>query len=1027
MFNTGNIQDKIEETASTYLKNQQYGYQPTTPFRPKQTRKEIGLFNSKRSTVERNTKNDIPKRKYSEISVSVFETEEVNAGDTNIYDDAFGTVTPKCAKLSKLDLEAPSNEPSNASRSRNLLLTIEDQALSVLSTPTIKRKKPSSLLNADTKKINPKNDKSINEDPFSLPTPTHSILKNTRHPSDNNEFSTEVGPLQRHRNLIPDSETDVLKAQIDENDREDCSPKLRSHHATSNFSQNRSRESTPGKSLRFNVPKRLPPTLVELDDGMKLGGIENYEPTTNGSPKSITASDSDNATLIPHENMFSPEVREEVVLDTLDYDSRQDENESELSLDKLENELDLEEEQKCPDYQGQKASDTLGNIQGNIETLVSSNTYNTLHNQTHKADEPKISHDEEISINNYNEEEESSNNVTKDEVFEDDIKNSNRTKSVTLADISVFQPDCGVADDEAPANDGIIDIAKESLSCFTDQADIDLTNENEINFEETKSTSNTEKLVNVSVYDTNEANEQDTLNNTLIRRIAHDIASSQAKDVDDSGAIEKLSQTLTVPEMSVYEPNSAQEDNNFDKTTIRKLAEEASSGSSEMSHIDKNDSLMEHKDEISNISIYESGKNDNKASNTTLIKELANSAHGADATKSPDKSQEGTDASQFSIDMSVYIDKDKEISPDPEVTLNFPTAVTPKEKETLANTAELSSNASDVSDSMKPPENSDFSTRDENVSVYDDIDETNPSANCISFIKALATEKVEHMKNKESTSGPNKTRSFDFSNPCEATPAAAAKQRHLSKSDKNQVMCSPVFRFSKPISSLDENETENTPMRSIEPCSDESFKNELSVKDINSDQHGNSIDQKDDVKQINNETEESNKCTSTSITDRQDMHQIESKNSPKDKSGSRFSFANPIDSLAIDITIKRPDVSSHLENRFNNEESATKLQFDFSAAESLVDCSKSSSIEIDTKEKEQETSLIFDQSNKRNIISDKDDNQKNCDDISIQDTVVEDSPDDNICLDNESGQPKTIGSNSKDSSEQSKQTGKIIF
>ena len=60
-FNTGNIQDKIEETASTYLKNQQYGHQPTTPFRPKQTRKEIGLFRCKGSTVDRNMKNDIPK------------------------------------------------------------------------------------------------------------------------------------------------------------------------------------------------------------------------------------------------------------------------------------------------------------------------------------------------------------------------------------------------------------------------------------------------------------------------------------------------------------------------------------------------------------------------------------------------------------------------------------------------------------------------------------------------------------------------------------------------------------------------------------------------------------------------------------------------------------------------------------------------------------------------------------------------------------------------------------------------------
>ena len=972
-------------------------------------------------------KNGIPKRKYSEINVSVFETEEVNAGDTNIYDDAFGTVTPKCAKLSKLDLEAPSNEPSNASKSRNLLLTIEDQALAVLSTPTIKRKKPSSLLNADSKKINLENDKSINEDLLSLPTPTHSILKNTRHPNDNNEFSTEVGSLERHRNLIPNSETDVLKAQIDENDREDCSPKFRSHHATSNFSQNRSRESTPGKSLRFNVPKRLPPTLVELDDGMKLGGIENYEPITNGSPKTITASDSDNAILIPHENKFSAEQREEVELDTLDYDSRQDENESEISLDKLENELDFEENPNCQDYQEQKLSDTLGNIQRNTETLVSSNAYNT-DNQTHKADEPKISGDEEIGLDNYNEEEESGNNVTKDEAFEDDIKSSNRTKSVTLADISVFQPDCSVADDEALANDGIVDIAKESLSCFTDQAYIEQTNENEINFEETKSTSDTEKLVNMSIYDTNEANEQDTMNNTLIRRIAHDIANTQAKDVDDSGTIENLSQTLTVPEMSVYEPISSQEDNNLDKTTIRKMAEEASSGSSEISHIDKNNTLVDHQDEIPNISIYESDKNDNKASNTTLIKELAHSAHGANATKSPDKCQEGTDACQFSIDMSVYIDKDKEISPDPEVTLNFPTAITPKEKEVIADTAEFCSDTTDVSNDIKKPEKLDFSTRDANVSVYDDINEINPSANCISFIKALATEKFEHMKNKESTSGPNKTRSFDFSDPYEATPAAAAKQRHLSKSDKNQSMCSPVFKFSKPISSIDEKETENTPMRSNVLCSDESlFKNELSVKDINSDQHGVSIDQEDNMKQINHETEESEKCTSTFITDRQDMLQIENKNSPKDKSGSRFSFANPIDSLAIDITIKRLDVSSHLENRFNNEESATKLQFDFSAAESLVDCSKSSSIEIATREKEQETSLIFDQTNKGNIIFDKSDKEKLCDDISIQDTVVEDSPDDNICLDKESGQPKTIESNSKDSSEQSKQTGKIIF
>ena len=44
MFNTGDIRDKIDKTTSAYLKIQQNAHQPTTPFRPKQTRKEIGLF-----------------------------------------------------------------------------------------------------------------------------------------------------------------------------------------------------------------------------------------------------------------------------------------------------------------------------------------------------------------------------------------------------------------------------------------------------------------------------------------------------------------------------------------------------------------------------------------------------------------------------------------------------------------------------------------------------------------------------------------------------------------------------------------------------------------------------------------------------------------------------------------------------------------------------------------------------------------------------------------------------------------------
>ena len=45
--------------------------------------------------------------------------------------------------------------------------------------------------------------------------------------------------------------------------------------------------------------------------------------------------------------------------------------------------ISCEEEPNCQDYQEQKVSDTLGNIQRNTETLVSSNAYNT-DNHTHK-------------------------------------------------------------------------------------------------------------------------------------------------------------------------------------------------------------------------------------------------------------------------------------------------------------------------------------------------------------------------------------------------------------------------------------------------------------------------------------------------------------------------------------------------------------------------------------------------------------------------------------------------------------------
>ena len=142
MFNTGDIRDKIDKTTSAYLKIQQNAHQPTTPFRPKQTRKEIGLFQSGNSNLNRVIKNDVPKRKYSEISVSVFTTEEINAGEKSVIDDEPGIRTPKRLKNLELEDEFLKNKTPCALKTSKFLSAVADQALSVLSTPTIQKKRP---------------------------------------------------------------------------------------------------------------------------------------------------------------------------------------------------------------------------------------------------------------------------------------------------------------------------------------------------------------------------------------------------------------------------------------------------------------------------------------------------------------------------------------------------------------------------------------------------------------------------------------------------------------------------------------------------------------------------------------------------------------------------------------------------------------------------------------------------------------------------------------------------------------------
>ena len=170
MFNTGDIRDKIDKTTSAYLKIQQNAHQPTTPFRPKQTRKEIGLFQSRNSNLNRVITNGVSKRKYSEISVSVFTTEEINVGEKGVIDDAPGIRTPKRHKKLELEDEFLANETPCALKTSKFLSVVADQALSVLSTPTIEKKRPA-FFRPDSKIEKADKTKMDTEHSLCLPTP----------------------------------------------------------------------------------------------------------------------------------------------------------------------------------------------------------------------------------------------------------------------------------------------------------------------------------------------------------------------------------------------------------------------------------------------------------------------------------------------------------------------------------------------------------------------------------------------------------------------------------------------------------------------------------------------------------------------------------------------------------------------------------------------------------------------------------------------------------------------------------------
>ena len=862
-------------------------------------------------------KYDVGKRKYAEISVSVFATEEIDAGDKGHFEDGICIATPKRSKHQELEEESPKNKSLFALKTSKFLSSITDQALSVLSTPTIEKKRPQLFYSeGDINKT--KDSQCIAETSSCLPTPKHSILKISRRPMNDCQLSNEKSSFQNVHSFtnLPDSQD----CQLQNDDIEDYEllTKLRRNPSTPNM-HNRSRESTPGKSLRFNVPKRLPPASAELNDEMKLEGIENYDLVNEDCPNVDAVSDKTNDSQIHDVSVPIDEIKEPISSEC-NFDPKKISEIDKVYPDEQYNEIRLIEAQSGPNLLLEQRQLEANDGSEKIELFQSPNTSSSLKYQKIEHDKQEILTEEQIDLDLSNDEEYNKN--VSDQELHEDSKTAYSTKTSELVDISVFQAGGNETHVDPMVSEKITNIARKSLSCFNDQAHENMRSE-EVNSEYTRCEEKLENIIDMSVYETTEVKRDETLNNTMIRQLARDITSSPVKEVDNSDTLDNLSQTVVIPEMSVCIPIETKEENNLNQTLIRKMAEEAICGPSDISDTDEKKSLKASEYNSTDISVYEKSNNDNEIpANATMIQTLVETAQNENATIALlDEIPDNRNASRCPIDLSIYVDNDKRISPDPEVTLNFPSVQTLENSKSAADTALILTSSSNKAESLPNSVTSSnlpcSSSQNLNISVFDNT-EVNPSTNNMDFIKSLAK---------------NKFRSFEFSSPSEATPAAAAKHRHRSKSDRSKDSNSPVFKFSNPISSIDTQIAKNSSHRFKET---DSTTIELDIDCRMRDENMTLSQDVDDEKTVS-VIDASNKNINESHEDKEDVTSLEANDVSKEKRTTKFSFSTPLDSRGVNDEGRKDGSLSG---------NADQPRFNFSEAESLLESQISSNVDL---------------------------------------------------------------------------------
>ena len=682
----------------------------------------------------------------------------------------------------------------------------------MLLTPTIERKTLSKL-SYPKAAAEPQDNGGILKQKSPLVTPKHSILKVSRQSGESTgPFNESFPPEDRFdafSNLLQMKTADDTNMTSNKLESEDWLTKP-SNHSIYNLN-NRSRESTPGKSLRFNVPKRIPPKMVELDEDMISHGIvDSDHNSTDSSSLLEICDDSKNDESLQRKTdekfgIDKPETEEDLVEDKLVVIENSD-NKSRYNTNNEKDKVERQYIKQLEDGTLVEGSDTNSEIPPCIGELIDTEKYSQfIQRVVEPTDEDVKSVDVEkhISGQSHNTSEGNQDSIyhleDKNDQMEEDIKENDNHEHVTstsmYGEISVYQASDNMSPNNTVITHRIKDIARKSLALDSVNK-LDVTDEGFDTVANEQGKDKSYMISDMSVYNPIEAGEK-TIDRTIIREMAHE-ACSQAKDavyVDEDGQGLNISATAKIPDMSIYEPTLLGEDISVNKPAIRQMAEEAYIKPQELTHIGQTDNSENITVNATDISVYipSEMRKDEDVRNVAVIRKMAQDAHN-EPSEIPQANEKKTsfDSSKSELEMSAYIDNAKRISPDPEVTLNFQIVHNKQDSKGLLLVDQDSAGSIDQAKLYPPNQNPD-------ISVYSIKAGNDSPVQNVDFVKSLATKQIKDIKTKLGVIDNTHPRSFNFSNPEEASPAAAAKHRHRSKLDMSAEMSGSIYLFSEPV------------------------------------------------------------------------------------------------------------------------------------------------------------------------------------------------------------------------------------